>query len=233
MLNTHGTRAGNCGPLGADLLQYKRPLSADGTHTTVPRCLRGKNGGVLQFQKIKKNKKRSGGQCGKEKKNRQNPSQNPQAVTAAKTKCSSVDLPGQIKEKYALFTKLSSELRPHPLWRHYRMSDGRMPVTDRQPSCHSQDLANHRSGLRPCPLITNPPTSPKYGSGVAFLTQKQTIPSQQRPTMSGLEPASAHCIRLICIQKRSLSSLKPHCCLRSVPVSSPKIPPHSQLNLVH
>lgn len=148
-------------------------------------------------------------------------------------KCSSVDLPGQIKEKYALFTKLSPELRPHPLWRHYRMSDGRMPMTDRQPSCHSQDLANHRAGLRPCPLITNSPTSQKYGSGVAFLTQKQTIPSQQRPTMSGSEPASAHCIRFICIQKRSLSSLKPHCCLRSVPVSSPKIPPHSQLNLVH
>lgn len=155
MLNTHGTRAGNCGPLGADLPQYKRPLSADGTHTTVPRCLRGKNGGVLQFQKIKKGQVVN---AAKEKKNRQNPSQNPQAVTAAKTKCSSVDLPGQIKEKYALFTKLSPELRPHPLWRHYRMSDGRMPMTDRQPSCHSQDLANHGSGLRP---ITNPPPFPK------------------------------------------------------------------------
>lgn len=81
MLNTHGTRAGNCGPLGADLPQYKRPLSADGTHTTVPRCLRGKNGGVLQFQKIKKGQVVN---AAKEKKNRQNPSQNPQAVTAAK-----------------------------------------------------------------------------------------------------------------------------------------------------
>lgn len=158
MLNTHGTRAGNCGPLGADLLQYKRPLSADGTHTTVPRCLRGKNGGVLQFQKIKKILKKVRWSMRQRKKKKQTePLTESPGGHCSKTRCSSVDLPGQIKEKYALFTKLSSELRPHPLWRHYRMSDGRMPMTDRQPSCHSQDLANHGSGLRPCPLITNPP----------------------------------------------------------------------------